>query len=548
MERASYESRPEKRRVAAYCRVSTDSEEQESSYEAQCTHYTAFIQANPAWRFAGIYADEGISGTSVKRREEFSRMLADCEDGLIDMVITKSISRWARNTIDSLNSIRRLKELGIPVLFEKENINTLDARGEVLITIMSSLAQQESESISQNVSLGIRYRMQQGRGRLNTSVFLGYGRGAEPGTLVIVPEEAEIVRRIFREYLEGYSPAMICRRLEADGVPTGAGGRAWYPSTVASMLENEKYAGDALLQKYYTVDFLTHRTAKNTGQLPQYYVEGHHAPIVPRAVFEQAQGERMRRAALKNEPARLRFGSAEALPGRLICGLCGRPLKRYTMPEGAPCEWRCRRRAGEKKTTGRETRPACACRIVREDEAKAAILKAFSSLPAHREALLDTQARLREEIARLNARIDAFRREERIPETRLSPPATDAPTPAYASERAAALRRERDSLMLERAEHAEREMRIRLLLELIGLMGAAGQQPLAVSIGPACSGYEDFFRRTRYRPPAGALDARGALSYFDDGLIVRYLDSVTVREEGYDVRFKAGIEIFAERG
>ena len=172
-------------RVAAYCRVSTDSEEQGSSYDAQCRHYTDYITSNPDWTLAGIYADEGITGTSMKNRTQFNKMMTDCESGLIDLVITKSISRWARNTVDSLKTIRRLKELGIPIRFEKENINTLDSSGEILVTLLSSLAQSESESISKNVRMGIQYRMQQGKGRLNTAQFLGLSK--KDGVLTIIP-------------------------------------------------------------------------------------------------------------------------------------------------------------------------------------------------------------------------------------------------------------------------------------------------------------------------------------------------------------------------
>ena len=293
-------------RVAAYCRVSTDSNEQESSYEAQCRHYTEFITGNPEWELAGIYADEGISGTSTKHREQFNKMIADCGAGRIDMVITKSISRWARNTIDSLQNIRKLKELGIPVLFEKENINTMDAKGEVLITIMSSIAQQESDSISKNVRMGIQYHMQQGKPRLNTSNFLGLAKDPETGKLVIIPEEAGLVRRIYREYLEGYSPGMIAAHLTDEGIKTPGGKEIWYQSTVVSILENEKYAGDLLMQKYFVVDFLSHRVKKNTGELPQYFVEDNHDPIVPKDVFFQVQSELQRRAMLKYDPTKLR--------------------------------------------------------------------------------------------------------------------------------------------------------------------------------------------------------------------------------------------------
>ena len=245
-----------KLRVAAYCRVFTDSDEQATSYEAQVEHYTEFIKKNPEWEFAGIFADDGISGTNTKKREEFNRMIEECMSGRIDMIITKSISRFARNTLDCLKFIRQLKEKNIPVYFEKENINTMDAKGEVLLTIMASLAQQESQSLSQNVKLGIQYRYQQGHVQVNHNRFLGYTKDAN-GHLIIEEEEAKVVRRIYREYLEGASLNGIGRGLEADGILTGAGKKRWRPETVQKILKNEKYMGDALLQKTYTVDFLS---------------------------------------------------------------------------------------------------------------------------------------------------------------------------------------------------------------------------------------------------------------------------------------------------
>lgn len=284
-----------KLKVAAYCRVSTDSDEQATSYEAQIEHYTEFIQKNPEWILAGIYADDGITGTNTKKRDEFNRMIADCEAGKIDMVITKSISRFARNTLDCLKYIRQLKGINIPVYFEKENINSMDSKGEVLLTIMASLAQQESQSLSQNVRLGIQYRYQQGKVQVNHNRFLGYDKD-ENGNLVINPEQAEIVKRIFREYLEGYSMNKIAAHLEADGILTGAGNSKWHTSTINKILRNEKYMGDALLQKTYTTDFLTKKRVKNNGIVPQYYVEGSHESIIPKHLFMQAQEELIAKA------------------------------------------------------------------------------------------------------------------------------------------------------------------------------------------------------------------------------------------------------------
>ena len=211
-----------KLRVASYCRVSTDSNEQATSYDAQIEHYTEYISKNPEWVLAGIFADDGITGTNTKKRDEFNRMIEECHAGNIDMIITKSISRFARNTLDCLKYIRELKDLNIPVFFEKESFNTMDAKDEVLLTIMASLAQQESQSLSQNVKLGIQYRYQQGKVQVNHNHFLGYTKDAE-GNLVIDPEQAEIVRRIYREYLQSLSMDKIAAGLKADGILTGAG-------------------------------------------------------------------------------------------------------------------------------------------------------------------------------------------------------------------------------------------------------------------------------------------------------------------------------------
>ena len=236
-------TRTEKLRTCCYCRVSTDSEDQSTSYEGQIRYFTDYINGHPDMTLSGVYADEGISGTSVKNRVQFNKMVADCEAGLHDLVLVKSISRWARNTVTSLETIRKLRDLGIPIIFQKENINTMDASGEMLITILSSLAQQESDSISKNVRLGIQYLMQQGKPHLNTVNFLGLKKGKDKHELMIVPEEAALIRRIYREYLEGYSPGMIAGRLTADKIKTPAGKDTWYQSTVVSILENEKYCG-----------------------------------------------------------------------------------------------------------------------------------------------------------------------------------------------------------------------------------------------------------------------------------------------------------------
>ena len=244
-----------KRRVAGYARVSTDSDEQFTSYAAQVDYYTNFIKSNSNWKFVKVYTDEGISGTNTKKREGFNSMIADAANGKIDLIITKSVSRFARNTVDSLVTIRKLKEHNVGVYFERENIYTFDGKGELLLTIMSSLAQEESRSISQNVTWGQRKRFADGKVSLPYKHFLGYEKG-EDGIPKIVPEQAEIVRTIYRQYMLGKSITAICRYLESKVIKSPAGKEKWRESTVFSILQNEKYKGDALLQKEFTVDFL----------------------------------------------------------------------------------------------------------------------------------------------------------------------------------------------------------------------------------------------------------------------------------------------------
>ena len=371
------ETEKPKLRVAAYCRVSTDSDEQATSYETQVTHYTEYITGNPEWSFAGVYADDGISGTNTKKREEFNRMIADCMDGKIDMVITKSISRFARNTLDCLKYIRQLKERNIPVFFEKENINTLDAKGEVLLTIMASLAQQESQSLSQNVKLGLQFRYQRGEVQVNHSRFLGYTKD-ENGRLVIDPEQAEVVRRIFREYLDGYSTDKIAAGLERDGILTGAGNPRWHTSTIAKILRNEKYMGDALLQKTYTVDYLSKKRIKNNGIMPQYYVENDHEAIIPKDIFMRVQDELVRRRLVKVSPNGRKhgFSSNHVFSQMIVCGECGELFRRvHWNNHGCRCLSRL-------QSTG----VVCHARTVNEETLKKVVMQAFNELLGNKSA------------------------------------------------------------------------------------------------------------------------------------------------------------------
>lgn len=365
-----------KLRVAAYCRVSTDSDEQASSYEVQIEHYTEFIKKNTEWAFAGIFADDGISGTNTKKREEFNRMIDECMLGSIDMVITKSISRFARNTLDCLQYIRQLKDKNIGVYFEKENINTLDSKGEIMLTIMASLAQQESQSLSQNVKLGLQYRYQQGEIQVNCSRFLGYTKD-ENKHLVIVPEEAEVIKRIYREYLEGSSMNKIKKGLEADGVLTGSGATTWHPSTINKILRNEKYIGDALLQKTYTVDFLTKKRVVNNGIVPQYYIENNHEAIIPREIYMQVQEELARRSTghVSKNGKRRNFSSNHAFSQIVFCGECGEIFRRvhWNNHGKKSIVWRCVSRL---ENTGL----ACKARTVPEELLGQVAVKAINEL------------------------------------------------------------------------------------------------------------------------------------------------------------------------
>lgn len=288
------ENKP-KLRVAAYCRVSTDSDEQAGSYEVQVQHYTEYLSRNKDWELAGIYTADGISGTNTKKREGFNGMIEDCMVGKIDMVITKSISQFARNTIDCLKYVRQLKEKNIAILFEKENINTLEASGELFLTIMASLSQQESPSLSQNIKLGLQFRYQEGKVQVNHNHFLGYTKDEE-GNLIVDEDEAVIVLRIFREYLEVACFRDIATGLERDKVKTGGKRYKWHQSTVQRILQNEKYMGDALLQKTITIDFIEKTKIKNDGSLPQYYVTGSHEAIIPRDLYTQVQEKMVRTA------------------------------------------------------------------------------------------------------------------------------------------------------------------------------------------------------------------------------------------------------------
>ena len=337
-----------RQRVAAYCRVSTDSEEQINSYTAQKAYYTQKIEESQDWELAGIFADEGITGTSMKKRKEFNRMITACKRGGIDLILTKSLSRFARNTVDCLETVRILKSKGIGVIFEKENINTLTESSEFLITLFSGFAQAESESLSSNIQLGIRMAMKEGKVNFHYRSMLGYRRGAD-GKPEIVPEEAEVVRRIYRRYLEGCSEGQIQKELTLDGIATAKGVKAWSHQVVHSILTNEKYAGDALLQKTFTTDCISKTVKKNTGELPQYYIKDNHPAIIPRDIYQRVQEEMARRTSKRKvmqksgKTEQGKYSAKYALSERLVCGECGSPYKRCAWARNGVKRivWRC---------------------------------------------------------------------------------------------------------------------------------------------------------------------------------------------------------------
>lgn len=331
--------------VAAYCRVSTRYEQQENSFEAQVNYFTEKIAANPLWNYAGIYSDQGKTATSTKTRDSFNDMLEDCYLGKIDLILTKSISRFARNTVDFLRIIRELKEHHVRIIFEKENIDTMDSSGELLITILSSQAQEESRNLSENTRWGIVRKYEQGIIQINHTKFLGYTKDSE-GRLVIVPEEAEIVRKIYDLYLQGLGLYKIAKILEHEEIKTVTGNTKWQSSVIGTMLTNEKYIGDAMMQKTYTIDFMTKKRVRNNGYVKRYYIENNHEAIISRQQYYMVQEELKRRNNKMSFGTR--YSSKYPLSGLLVCGECGSKYFRVTWYENrlkmrVP-KWRCSER------------------------------------------------------------------------------------------------------------------------------------------------------------------------------------------------------------
>lgn len=497
----------QKIRVASYCRVSTEFEEQESSYEMQVEHYTNYIKSNPKWELVEVYADDGISATNTAKRESFNRMIEDCRAGKIDMILTKSISRFSRNTVDCLKYTRELKDLNIAILFEKENINSLDAKGEVLMTIMAALAQQESESLSANVRLGIQFRNQAGKVQVNHNRFLGYTKD-EDGNLVIVPEEAAIVRRIYAEYMDGRSFLQIKRGLEADGILNGAHNKKWYESNIKQILTNEKYIGDALLQKTYTVNTLEKKRVANNGFAPKYYVEGSQDAVIDKDVFLRVQAEIARRANILTEGKKRIYSSRYALSSIVFCGHCGDIYRRIKW-NNRGCRstvWRCVSRV-LKKSSGID----CPARTIREKDLQKAIVTAVNDAWARKDAILpvlqeNIRAVLNEDTEEQLTSIDASIRAKQ--EELLSVGKDQAKIDAI-GDAIIDFREKRQGILTKAAQNTELQERI-----------------------------EDL---------AGFLNNQTeAVTEYSETLVRRLIEKITVYDEKLTIEFKSGLEIDVE--
>lgn len=363
-----------KRRVAGYARVSTDSDEQFTSYEAQVDYYTNLIQSRVDWEFVDVYTDEGITGTNTKYREGFKSMVGDALGGKIDLIVTKSVSRFARNTVDSLTTVRKLKDKGVEIYFEKENIWTLDSKGELLITIMSSLAQEEARSISENCTWGQRKRFADGKVTVPFGRFLGYDRG-EDGNLIINTQEAKTIRKIYRYFLEGKSPFKIAKDLTTEGALTPEKKKTWSAGTVKSILKNEKYKGDALLQKTFTTNFLTKEKKPNEGEIPQYYVEKNHEAIIDPLVWDVVQ----------HELGKTRKSRGHIFSSKILCKECGSYYGSKTWHSTSKYKrviWQCN---GKYKVGNTK----CSTPHFTEDEIKESFIQAINELIGNKDYIIE---------------------------------------------------------------------------------------------------------------------------------------------------------------
>lgn len=367
------------KKVAAYCRVSTDDEDQINSYEIQQRKYTDKIMSEPGWKMVGIYADRGITGTSTSNREEFKRMIRHCKKGKIDMILTKSVSRFARNTLDTLTYTRSLRELGIDVYFEEQNIHSIDPASDFMISLYGSIAQSESESISENVKWGKRQSIKEGKVPFACANFLGYRRTTD-GQIEIVPDEAEIVRLIYKMFLDGKTPGDIAAYLNEQGLRTKGKGKKWYRQSILNILNNVKYKGDVLTNKTYRTSVTSKKIRKNTGEVEQFYISNHHPAIIDNATFARVQNELERRSSYDKTYERDRktesgkYRSKYVFNDILVCGECGMPYRRcvWTSNGNRRVVWRCVKRMSYGRKFCHNS-PS-----IYEDALKSSVMKAIS--------------------------------------------------------------------------------------------------------------------------------------------------------------------------
>ena len=518
-------SRPSIRRqlrVAAYCRVSTDDEEQLTSYEAQQNYYTDKIMTNQDWTMAGIFADEGITGTSARKRPEFLRMIRLCKQKKIDIILTKSISRFARNTVDCLNYIRALRELGIAVIFEKENINTLEADSEILITMLGAFAQAESESISANVRWGKRQAMREGKAIIQYDRLYAYQKG-EDGKPQIIPDQAEVVQSIYKQYLAGASLRMIKDRLEAEQIPNAAGNARWTITAVRSILSNEKYCGDVLLQKSFVSDCINRKVIRNTGQLPMYLVQNHHEGIVDRKTFHAVQAEMARRNAGKSPSKKnastgmTSYASKYALSERLVCGECGTLYRR--------CTWTCK---GQKRIVWR-----CVSRLD------------YGKKYCHHSPTLDEAPLQRAILAAINSAMSnkdhLIRQLQSAMELELAPMPGDHMSLADIEQRLQELGEQVREIVAKAAATKEVQVHAPLLKEIADEMDALKKKRALIESQRQT--HEHAFRRIEIATDA-MEQAPAHITEWDESLIRQLVDTVKVHSaEKITVYLRGGIEI-----
>ena len=508
-------------RVAAYCRVSTKKDEQLNSYENQKAYYTEKIMANPDWTMADIFADEGITGTSACKRKDFLRMIRHCRQGKIDMILAKSVSRFARNTVDTLNYTRELRGMGIPVIFEEQNINSIYPESEFLITIHGAFAQSESEGISSRVKWGKHQAMRTGKANIQYKTLLGYEKNPD-GEMVVNAEQAETVRRIYEMYLSGQTLRSIKEALESGGFKNSAGTMEWTTSNLRTILSDEKYCGDVLLQKTFIQDCISKKVIKNTGQLPMYLIQNHHEAIIPRDRFDAVQVELARRKTLtsstkKSAPTGMsRYSGKYALSGLLFCGECGTAYRRvvWTQHGEKRAVWRCSSRLDYGKKYCKESP------TLDEAPLRQAVLAAINASMSGRKVLADQL-------------VDAMEQE-------LAPVPGESMSLGDIDRAVTELGKQFDMLLAEAAngdadEYAERFRAISTTMEELkrrkaAILGIRQEQ-------------EQISRRIHAAASAMTAATVG-ITEWDDGVVYQMLEKVTVLAGNrIKVTFRNGVEI-----